>query len=58
MILATPSEYRSIAHLFGLGRSTASSIVHDTCRAIFSTLQTIYIRFPEGVHLETVVEKK
>jgi hypothetical protein len=32
--LATTSEYRTIAHLFGLGKSTVCTIVQQTCRAI------------------------
>ena len=30
-ILATPSEYRSVAHLFGKARCTVCQIVHKTC---------------------------
>ena len=43
--LATP-EYRTIAHLFGVGRSTLCSIVHETCHVIVSTLMDAYIKFP------------
>ena len=32
--LATPTEYRTVAHLFGIRRSTVCEIVHETCRAI------------------------
>ena len=33
-VLATPSEYRSVAHLFGVARCTVCKIVRDTCIAI------------------------
>ena len=33
-VLATPAEYRSVAHLFGLARCTVCKIVNETCRAI------------------------
>ena len=34
--LATPSEYQTIAHLFGVARSTVCTIVQETCCAIYS----------------------
>ena len=44
--LATCSEYRTIAHLFGVSRSAVCLIVHETCIAITSILQKKYIEFP------------
>ena len=35
--LATNVEYRTISHLFGIGRSTACGIVHDVSKAIVQT---------------------
>ena len=55
-ILATPSEYRMVSHLFGLARCTVCVIVHETCRAIAQNLQSVYISFPTGESLKTVVE--
>ena len=52
--LATPIEYRTIAHLFGIGRST---IVHETCRAIVKVLMKEYIKFPSGDALDRVVDE-
>lgn len=54
--LATCSEYRTIAHLFGVARCTVCVIVHDTCKAIVSRLQKIFIKFPCGEDLKTAAE--
>ena len=32
-VLATPTEYWTIAHLFGVARSSVYQIVHETCVA-------------------------
>ena len=55
--LATPTEYRTIAHLFGIGRSTVCDIVHETCRAIVKVLMKEYIKFPSGDDLDHVVDE-
>ena len=55
--LATPIEYRTIAHLFGIGRSTVCDIVHETCRAIVKVLMKEYIKFPSGDDLDHVVDE-
>ena len=41
--LATPTEFRSITHLFGIARCTAHVIVHETCKAIMEVLIKLYI---------------
>ena len=46
--LATPTEYRTIAHLFGIARSTVCEIVHETVEAIVNKLLGQYIKFPTG----------
>ena len=46
--LATPSEYRTIGHLFGVARSTVCSIVHETVKAIV---------FPSGRFLASTVDE-
>ena len=55
-VLATPCEYRSVAHLFGLARCTVCRIVHDTCKAIVKVLLPKYIHFPTGDWLSEVVQ--
>ena len=54
--LATPAEYRTIAHLFGMARSTVCKIVHETCQSIVTVLKSQYIKFPQGEHLKKVVD--
>ena len=53
--LATTVEYRTIAHLFGISRSSVCLIVQNTCRAIVRRLMPAYIKFPSGDALEAVV---
>ena len=48
-------EYRTVSHLFGVGISTVCGIVHQVCNAIVSTFATQYVRMPQGMDLETVV---
>ena len=44
--LATPAEYRTIAHVFGVARCTVCCIVHETCSAIVAQLLNVHIKFP------------
>ena len=44
--LASSAEYRTVSHLFGVGRSTVCEVVHETCRAIVDHLLPKYICFP------------
>ena len=55
--VATPSEYRSVAHLFGVARCTVCQIhvVRNTCIAIVQKLTPVYINFPTGDTLNEVV---
>ena len=54
--LATPGEYRTIAHLFGIARSTVCVIVKEVCKAILKVLLRQYISFPSGDELNDIVE--
>ena len=53
--LATPAEYRTIAHLYGVSRSSVCEIVQETCLAIVKCLLHLYIKFPTGQQLQEVV---
>ena len=44
--LATPAEYSTIGHLFGVARCTICVIVKKVCEAIVHVLQPKYIQFP------------
>ena len=55
--LATPCEYRTIGHLFGISRSSVCKIVHETCEAICNVLLQEYIRFPKSNELETTIRR-
>ena len=46
--LATPTEYCTIAHLFGIAHSTVCGIVHKTCQCMLDVLMVDYIKFPSG----------
>ena len=53
--LATPTEYRTIGHLFGVARSSVCEIVHEVGAAIVQQLLKVYIKFPEDEELDHVV---
>ena len=55
--LATPTEYQTIAHLFGIARSTVCEIVHETCHCIVDALMKDYIKFPYADRLDRVVDE-
>ena len=46
--LGTNIEYRSIAHLFGVGVSTVCVTVQEVCNAIVNNLFQRYIKIPMG----------
>ena len=54
-ILATP-EYRGVSHLFSLACCKVCLIVHETCKAIIQKFKSMYISFPTGNNLETVIQ--
>ena len=54
--LATNIEYRTIAALFGIGRSTVCEVVIDTCEAITYHLMPKYVRIPKNESLQDIVD--
>ena len=54
--LASPAEYRTVSHLFGVGRSTVCEVVHETCQAIVDHLLPKYIRFPNLKKVDEFLE--
>ena len=54
-VLATPSEYHSVAHQFGVARCRVCQIVMDTCIAVVQKLTPVYTSFPTGDGLKEVV---
>ena len=54
--LATNTEYRTIAALFGLGRSTVCEIVLETCEMIAHHLLPRYIAVPQDERLQDIVD--
>lgn len=54
--LATNVEYRTIAGLFGLGRSTVGEIVLDTCEVITRILTHKYVHVPQGTSLREILD--
>ena len=55
-VLATTSEYRTIAQLFGVARCTVCCIVKETCAAIVKVLLPKYVLFPVGDKLKETVQ--
>ena len=54
--LATNIEYRTLASLFGLGRSTVGKIVVETSHAISTHLLPQYVKIPHGDKLKNIIE--
>lgn len=55
-VLATATEYRTVAHLFGIARNTVCVIVHETCAAIVEKLLPKYVNFPSGDGIKEVTQ--
>lgn len=55
-ILAMPSEYHSVSHLFDLARCTVCPIVHETYVSIIQKFKSVYINFPTGENLTAEIQ--
>ena len=49
-------EYRTLAGIFGIGRSTACQIVNDTAKQIVTHLLPKYVKLPSGDWVKETVE--
>ncbi len=54
--LGTNIEYRSLAALFGLGRSTVGELINDTCSFIACHLMPVYLRIPRGESVRAIID--
>ena len=54
--LSTNIEFRTIATLFGLGRSTVGEIVLDVCEVIAVHLMPKYVRVPQNERLREIID--
>ena len=54
--LAANAEYRTIAHLFGVSRSSVCIIVKEVCEDIVKLLQPMYISIPKGDRIKGIIE--
>ena len=54
--LATPMEYRSTGHLFGVACCTGCIVVHETCAVIIDIPLKSHINFPRGNLVDETVE--
>ena len=54
--LATNVEYRTIAVLFGVGRSTVDEVVLDTCEVISQHLLPKYNHIPKNESVCDIVD--
>ena len=54
--LSTGTDYRTVAHLFGVSKSTVCLITKQVCTAIVQILLQKYVRFPSQNCLKDVVD--
>ena len=54
--LSGTTDYRTIGHLFGVGRSTTHRISREVCDAIVELLFHAYIRLPSGREIQRSID--
>ena len=54
--MASSAEYRTIANLFGVGKSTVNKCILDVCRAMAENILDKYVRFPADDDLQHVID--
>ena len=54
--MASSAEYRTIANLFGVGKSTVHKCIHDVCTAMAEDILDKYVKFPAGNDLQHVID--
>ena len=54
--LATGADFRTIAHLFGVSKSTVSLAIKEVCESLVKHLLPVYIQVPTGNALKEVVD--
>ncbi|XP_070551692.1 uncharacterized protein [Ptychodera flava] len=54
--LSTNCEYRTISHLFGVGRSTVCEIFRETCHVICEVLLNEVIKLPSQHNIQNIVD--
>lgn len=53
--LTDNAHYRTIANLFGVGKSTVCCIVKDVCHAIVQVLLPLYVRLPSAQETQEII---
>ena len=54
--MASSAEYRTIANLFGVGKSTVHKCIHDVCTAMAENILDKYVKFPADDDLQHVID--
>ena len=54
--MASSAEYRTIANLFGVRKSTVHKCIHDVCTAMAENILDKYVKFPADDDLQHVID--
>ena len=54
--MTSAGEYRAIANLFGVGKSTVHKCIHDVCTAMAENILDKYVKFPADDDLQHVID--